>query len=92
MDQEKSPFEEIFKREEKRKKEKVEEDKGILEVLDREENNILEEESPEVDIGEKKQNENLVEEERYRNLIEELLEHHYFGEAISIINEMKTKF
>jgi len=82
MEQEKSPFEEIFKREEKRK-EKKKEDEGILGALEKEEKNIFKESSDENTVGE---------EEKYHTLIMDLLEHHYFDEVISIIEEMKEKF
>lgn len=84
MEQEKSPFEEIFKKEEKRK-EKEKEDEGILGALEKEEKNIFRESG---DVLEEK---TLGEEEKYRKLIMDLLEHHYFDEAVSIIEEMKEK-
>jgi hypothetical protein len=80
MEQEKSPFEEIFKREEKRK-EKKKEDEGILGALEKEEKDIFKESSDE-----------KGEEEKYHTLIMDLLEHRYFDEVISIIEEMKEKF
>jgi len=86
MEQEKSPFEEIFKRERK-KEEKEKEDKGILGALEKGETNIFKESG-----GKVEEKAPLGEEERYRNLVLELLEHHYFDEAVSIIKEMKEKF
>ncbi|MCK4226480.1 hypothetical protein KAX29_06280 [candidate division WOR-3 bacterium] len=92
MDQEKSPFEEIFKREEKRKGKEEEEEQGILNILDKEEGSIFEESTEELSkIAEVEGEANIGEEERYRNLINELLKHHYYGEAISIIKEMTDK-
>jgi hypothetical protein len=95
MEQNKSPFEEIFKKEESRKEEK--EEKGILDALDNEEKSLFEEsanndsellsteprETVEVDIPKEK---------RYRELLNDLVEKRYFEEAISIIGEMKEEF
>lgn len=86
MEQEKSPFEEIFKRERK-KEEKEKEDEGILGTLEKGETNIFKESGDKVE-----EKAPPGEEERYRNLILELLEHHYFDESVSIIKEMKEKF
>ncbi len=91
MEQEKSPFEEIFKREEKQK-EKQKEDEGILGVLDKEEKNIFKESGDASLQIEKTEEATLGEEGRYLNLVKELLKHHYYGEALSIIEEMKGKF
>jgi len=93
MDQEKSPFEEIFKREEKRRgKEEKEEEQGILNILDKEEGSIFGESTEELSkIAEVEGEANIGAERRYRNLVNELLKHHYYGEAISIIKEMTDK-
>lgn len=95
MEQNKSPFEEIFKKEEGRKEEKKE--KGILDALDNEEKSLFEEsgsndselvstepgEAVEVDMPKEK---------RYRELLNELVKKRYFEEAISVIGEMKEEF
>ncbi len=90
MAQEKSPFEEIFKREEERQESKKKEEESILNALDKEEKNVLGK-SEEVKIEEGVEGA-YSEEDRYRNLVDNLLESHYFDEAIKIISEMKAKF
>lgn len=91
MEQEKSPFEEIFKKEEKRKEKEKEE--GILDALDKQEKSFFRESPVEsVKLEEPEEEKNIGEEEKYHNLIKELLEQHYFDEAISIIDELKEKF
>jgi hypothetical protein len=94
MDQNKSPFEEIFKKEESRKKEEVKE-KGILDALDDEEKSLFEEPSK-AEIGPLEQNYekegSSSKEKRYRQLINDLLDKKYFEEAIGIIGEMKAEF
>jgi hypothetical protein len=94
MEQSKSPFEEIFKREESRKKEK-EEEKGILDALDDEEKSLFEEssEAGPISLEEKDQKEeSFSKEEKYLKLLNDLIKKRYFEEAIRIIGEMKEEF
>jgi hypothetical protein len=95
MEQNKSPFEEIFKKEESRKEEKKE--KGILDALDNEEKSLFEEAThPDSELISMKQEDageaDIPKEKRYRKLLNELIEKRYFEEAISIIGEMKEEF
>ena len=94
MDQNKSPFEEIFKKEESRKKEE-EKEKGILDALDDEEKSLFEEPSK-TEAGPLEQNYekegSSSKEKRYRELLVELVEKKYFEEAIGLISEMKAEF
>jgi hypothetical protein len=93
MDQNKSPFEEIFKKEESRKKEEVKE-KGILDALDNEEKSLFEEPSKaESDPLEQNYEKGggSSKEKRYRQLLDELVEKKYFEEAINLIGEMKAE-
>lgn len=94
MDQNKSPFEEIFKKEESRKKEEKKE-KGILDALDNEEKSLFEEPSK-AEAGPLEQNRekegSSSKEKRYRKLLVELVEKKYFEEAINLISEMKAEF
>ncbi len=94
MDRNKSPFEEIFKKEESRKKEE-EKEKGILDALDNEEKSLFEEPSK-ADAGPLEQNYekdgSSSKEKRYRELLVELVEKKYFEEAIGLISEMKAEF
>jgi len=94
MDQNKSPFEEIFKKEESRKKEEKKE-KGILDALDNEEKSLFEETSKS-ETGPLEQNDekegSSSKEKRYRELLVELVEKKYFEEAIGLISEMKAEF
>ncbi|MBN1694277.1 hypothetical protein JW879_02605 [candidate division WOR-3 bacterium] len=94
MDQNKSPFEEIFKKEESRKKEE-EKEKGILDALDNEEKSLFEEPSK-AEIGPLEHNDEKEggssKEKRYRKLLDELVEKKYFEEAINLIGEMKAEF
>lgn len=94
MDRKKSPFEEIFKKERDRKKEQEkEEEKGILGVLDKEESGPFVEEEAEESTAEKREESvEIKEEDRYRELVNDLVENHYFEEAINIIGEMKLNF
>jgi hypothetical protein len=92
MDQNKSPFEEIFKKEESRKKEE-EKGKGILDALDNEEKSLFEESSStEPGSLEQKGKGSSSKEERYRKLLNELVANKYYEEAISVIGEMKAEF
>ncbi|MEO0293927.1 MAG: hypothetical protein ABIN61_06890 [candidate division WOR-3 bacterium] len=88
MDEKKSPFEEIFKREEAKKKEEKREE-SILEALDKEEKDFFEE-PQEADLIPEPE-ENISKEEKYRRLVNELLEKKFFEEAIEIIEEMKRE-
>lgn len=95
MEQNKSPFEEIFKKEESRKEEKKE--KGILDALDNEEKSLFEESantgSELISVESKDAGEtDIPKERRYRELLNELVKKRYFEEAISIIGEMKEEF
>jgi hypothetical protein len=94
MEQSKSPFEEIFKREESRKKEE-EKEKGILDALDNEEKSLFEEssEAGPISLEEKDEKEgSFSKEERYLKLLNDLIRKRYFEEAIGIIGEMKKEF
>ena len=93
MEKNKSPFEEIFKKEEGRKEEEKEE-KGILDALDDEEKSFFETSSPvEGGVLEKmgEKGESASKEKNYRKLINDLLDKKYFEEAINLINEMKAE-
>jgi hypothetical protein len=95
MEKNKSPFEEIFKKEEGREEEeKKEKEKGILDALDDQEKSFFEASSPvEGGMLEKagEKGENISKEKRYRKLINDLLDKKYFEEAINLINEMKAE-
>jgi len=95
MEQNRSPFEEIFKKEESRKEEKKE--RGILDALDNEEKSLFEESAkPDSEIismePKDERGGNIPKEKRYRELLNELVEKRYFEEAMSIIGEMKEEF
>jgi len=95
MEQSKSPFEEIFKKEESRKEK--EEEKGILDALDDEEKSFFEDAAkPGAELisleKEDKKGADIPKEKRYRELLNELIAKRYFEEAISIIDEMKEEF
>jgi pentatricopeptide repeat protein len=93
MEQSKSPFEEIFKREEKKKSEKKEE--GILDALDKEEKSLFEESSDSETMtleGEEERGKKTSAEVRYRNLLNSLVERRFFEEAIKVLGEMKEEF
>jgi hypothetical protein len=93
MDQNKSPFEEIFKKEESRKKDE-EKEKGILDALDNEEKSLFEEPSK-AEAGSLEQNYekegSSSKEKRYRELLVELVDKKYFEEAIGLLSEMKAE-
>jgi hypothetical protein len=94
MEQSKSPFEEIFKREESRKKEE-EKEKGILDALDDEEKSLFEESSETGPIsleGKDETEGSLSKEEQYLKLLNDLIKKRYFEEAIGVIGEMKKEF
>jgi hypothetical protein len=94
MEQSKSPFEEIFKREESRKKEE-EKEEGILDALDNEEKSLFEEssESGPISLGEKDEREGSIsKEEQYLKLLNDLIKKRFFEEAMGIIGEMKEEF
>lgn len=94
MEQNKSPFEEIFKREEGRKK-KEEKEEGILDALDHEEKSLFEESSDGEPLsleGKDGKEGGLSKEDRYRKLLNNLVEKRYFEEAIGLIGEMKKEF
>ncbi len=92
MEQNKSPFEEIFKKEESRTKEEKKE-KGILDALDEEEKSLFEKssdtETNPLEIMEDKGGGSK--EERYKKLLNDLVDKRYFEEAIRLIGEMKTE-
>ena len=94
MDQNKSPFEEIFKKEESRKEEEKKE-KGILDALDDEEKSLFEEssgnESGSLELKDERAG-SSSKEKRYRELLNELVEKKYFDEAIGIIGDMKAEW
>jgi pentatricopeptide repeat protein len=93
MEQSKSPFEEIFKREEKKKSEKKE--GGILDALDKEEKSLFEESSESETMtleGEEEKGSSAPAEVRYRNLLNSLVEKRFFEEAIRVLGEMKEEF
>lgn len=91
MEKEKSPFDEIFKRDTKNKEEKKEEEEnGILNIEREEKTTILEESDEELELEENATE--LSKEDRYQNLVMDLLKHNYYGEAISVIEEMKEEF
>ena len=94
MDQNKSPFEEIFKKEKSRKKEEKKE-KGILDALDNEEKSLFGESSSSGSVpleGKGGEGGSASREKRYRELLNELVAKKYFEEAIGIIGEMKAEF
>jgi hypothetical protein len=92
MEKNKSPFEEIFKKEESRKKEEKKE-KGILDALDDEEKSVFEGSSNAgADLLGKEKEKSVSKEKRYRKLLNELVEKKFFEEAISLIGEMKSEF
>ncbi len=94
MEQSKSPFEEIFKREESRKKE-GEKEEGILDAFDNEEKSLFEESSEASPIsleGKDEREGTLSKEEQYLKLLNDLIKKRYFEEAIGIIGEMKEEF
>lgn len=93
MEQNKSPFEEIFKKEESRKEEEKEE-KGILDALDDEEKSFFESPTdPESGVLEKMEGKggSVPKEKKYKELINDLLDKKYFEEAINLIGEMKAE-
>jgi hypothetical protein len=94
MEHNKSPFEEIFKKEESRKKEEKKE-KGILDALDEEEKSLFEKSSDSetnpLEIMEDKEGD-ISKEKRYKKLLNDLVDKKYFEEAIRLIGEMKTEF
>ena len=93
MDQNKSPFEEIFKKEKSRKKDE-EKEKGILDALDNEEKSLFEEPSK-AEAGLLEQNYekegSSSKEKRYKELLNDLVDKKYFEEAINLIGEMKAE-
>lgn len=93
MEQNKSPFEEIFKKEESRKKEEKKE-KGILDALDEEEKSLFERSSDSetnpLEIMEEKEG-GVSKEKRYKQLLNDLVDKKYFEEAIRLLGEMKTE-
>jgi pentatricopeptide repeat protein len=94
MEQNKSPFEEIFKREEKQKKSE-EKEEGILDALDREEKSLFEESAGEETIileGDEEQEGGVSAEIRYQKLLNSLVKKRFFEEAIRVIGEMKKEF
>jgi len=94
MEQSKSPFEEIFKKEQSRKKEEEKEkekEKGILDALDNEEKSLFEGSSDSGSLSLEEEG-NVSAEKRYIKLLNELVEKKYYEEAISIIGEMKAEF
>lgn len=97
MEQNKSPFEEIFKREEKKKKSE-EKEEGILDALDKEEKSLFEESAGDETIAleEGEENEEKGEgvsaEIRYQKLLISLVKKRFFEEAIQVIGEMKEEF
>lgn len=92
MENNKSPFEEIFKKEESRKKEEKKE-KSILDALDEEEKSLFEESADTETVSlENNENKGSSKEERYKKLLNELVDKRYFEEAMSVIGEMKTEF
>ena len=93
MEPNKSPFEEIFKREEKKKQEKKEE--GILDALDKEEKSLFEETSDSDTMkleGEDEKGSGASAEDRYRNLLNSLVKKRFFEEAFQVLGEMKEEF
>jgi hypothetical protein len=94
MEKNKSPFEEIFKKEEGRKEEEKKE-KGILDALDDEEKSFFETSSPVEGGALEKMGEKggiVSKEKRYRELLNDLVDKKYFEEAINLIGEMKAEF
>ncbi len=95
MEQNKSPFEEIFKREEGRKK-KEEKEEGILAALDQEEKSLFEESSDSKPISlegeEGKDSSGGSKEDRCRKLLNSLVEKRFFEEAMVLLGEMKEEF
>ena len=95
MEQNKSPFEEIFKKEESRKKEEEEETKerGILDALDDEEKSLFEGGASDAETLSLDEEEGSVSaEKRYIKLLNELVAKKYYEEAIRVIGEMKAEF
>ena len=92
MEQSKSPFEEIFKREEKKKQEKKEE--GILDALDKEEKSLFEEsaDSETMTLEGEEKGSSVSAEVRYRNLLNSLVKKRFFEEALQVLGEMKEEF
>ncbi len=90
MEQNKSPFEEIFKREKKKKPEEKKE--GILDALDNEEKSLFEESSGGALDIEAEGEGSVSAEVRYRNLLNSLVKKRFFEEAMKIIGEMKEEF
>jgi hypothetical protein len=91
MEKNKSPFEEIFKKEESRKKEEKKE-KGILDALDNEEKSLFDGSSSSESGPLETKEGNVSAEKRYLKLLNELVKKKYYEEAISIIGEMKAEF
>jgi hemerythrin superfamily protein len=92
MEHNKSPFEEIFKKEQSRKKEEEkEEEKGILDALDNEEKSLFEGSSDSGSLSLEEKG-NVSAEKRYIKLLNELVEKKYYEEAIRVIGEMKAEF
>ena len=93
MEENKSPFEEIFKKEESRKKEKEEKEneRGILDALDDEEKTLFEGSSGSETLS-LEEGGNVSAEKRYIKLLNELVEKKYYEEAIRVIGEMKAEF
>ncbi len=93
MEQNKSPFEEIFKKEESRKKEEKEKKApGILDALDNEEKSFFEGSTDSEAGSIEKKGGNVSKEKRYIKLLNELVEKKYYEEAIGVIGEMKAEF
>jgi pentatricopeptide repeat protein len=93
MEQNKSPFEEIFKREKKKKPEEKKE--GILDALDNEEKSLFGESSGGDTVALEVEGEregSVSVEVRYRNLLNSLVKKRFFEEAMKIIGEMKEEF
>jgi hypothetical protein len=93
MEQNKSPFEEIFKKEQSRKseEEEKEKEKGILDALDNEEKSLFEG-SSDSEVLSLEEEGNVSAEKRYIKLLNELVEKKYYEEAIRVIGEMKAEF
>jgi pentatricopeptide repeat protein len=91
MEQNKSPFEEIFKKEKSQKKEEEKKEKGILDALDDEEKTLFEG-SSDADSLSMEEEGDVSAEKRYIKLLNELVKKKYYEEAISVIREMKAEF
>lgn len=94
MEQNKSPFEEIFKREESKKK-KEEKEEGILDALDQEEKSFFDESSDGSALyleGENEKEGAVSKEMRYRKLLNSLVEKRFFEEAMGLLSEMQKEF